>query len=270
MPLHRCSSSRPYGRTVFAAVVVWVASLPGAAARTPEPAPEDAVATTRATLAQWMEIQQIIARERKDWQTGKDVLEQRIRLLGDEIDTLEGKIREARESLGEVGRKRTEVVGTHDALRRTTSMLVDAVARLETRTRALVEMLPDPLRQRVSVLSGRIPIDPEATAQSLGMRYQNVIGVLNEINKFNQDITVVNEIREIPGGGTAEVSTIYLGLGQAWYVTVNGDTAGVGLPGPAGWEWTVDPGRAADVSRALRILRSEEVPAYVSLPVSVR
>ena len=71
------------------------------------------------------------------------------------------------------------------------------------------------------------------------------------------------------GGSTAEVKALYIGLGQAYYVTPTGDAAGVGQPTPDGWKWTPANDLAPEISRAIAILQNEEVPAFVPLPVTI-
>ena len=61
-----------------------------------------------------------------------------------------------------------------------------------------------------------------------------------------------------------------IGLGQAYYVTVSGDRAGVGSPGDDGWTWTANDALAPDVQMAIKVLKSEEKPTYVSLPAAVQ
>jgi hypothetical protein len=226
--------------------------------------------STRATLAKWVETQQIISREREEWQEGKELLQQRISLLQGEIATLEEKVAQGDESLGEAGARRRDLVGENESLRRVSTSLTEVIVLLETKTGRLLALLPDPLRQKVSPLAERLPQDPARTELSLSQRYQNVIGILNEVNKFNRDITVTSELRTLSDGTVAEVQALYLGLGQAYYVTVDGSAAGVGLPGPEGWEWRPANEYAESVSRAIAILRNEEVPAYVPVPVEIR
>ena len=69
---------------------------------------------------------------------------------------------------------------------------------------------------------------------------------------------------------TAEVRALYIGLGQGYYVTVSGEAAGIGYPTPEGWRWTPQDGLADEISRAIAILQSEDVPAYVPLSVEIR
>jgi len=106
------------------------------------------------------------------------------------------------------------------------------------RTKRLLERLPDPVRERVKPLSQRFPEDPADTKLSLGERFQNVIGVLNEVNKFNGEVSVTSEVRALANGSSAEVTALYLGIGQAYYVNASGDAAGIGTASADGWVWT--------------------------------
>jgi hypothetical protein len=230
---------------------------------------EDNLQSTRETLAKWVETQQIISNEKKDWQLGRQILEQRIELIEGEIALLEGKIDEIGESLAQAERERTELLAESGALKSATEDLNDVIGPLENKTLRLLKSLPNPIRDHIRPLSVRIPEDTAVTKLSLGERFQNIIGILNEINKFNRDITVTSEIRALPGGSTAEVKALYIGLGQAYYVTPSGDAAGVGHPTPDGWEWSPADELAADISRVIAIFQNEEVPAFVPLPVTI-
>jgi DNA anti-recombination protein RmuC len=239
----------------------------------PAASPEEVASTidsTRATLARWLQTQQAIARERSDWQTGREVLQQRIALLGKEIATVEERIEQTRRGLEEAERKRGEITAQVDSLRATGAVLAEALGSLEEGTRRLTATLPDPLRERIRPLSQRLPEDPPRNQASLGERYQNVIGILNEVNKFNRDISVTSEIRSLPGGVKTEVQALYIGLAQAYYVTARGDAAGVGRPAPEGWRWTPADELADEVSEAIGILQSGQAPTYVPLPVEIK
>lgn len=253
---------------VIALLVVLLGAI--AAAFTQDAGEKPDIEATRATLAKWLEIQQIISKEKRDWQTGRDVLEQRIALMKSETKTIKERLGETRSGIGEANEARREIVEEERALKAASASLEARITPLEAKARRLIEMLPDPIRERVSLLSQRIPKDPANTKLSLGERYQNVIGVLNEVNKFNRDITVTSELRELADGSTAEVQTMYLGLGQAFYVTPSGERAGVGVPSPDGWVWEERNDIAGDVQLALAVLQNEAVPSYVPLPVTVR
>lgn len=230
----------------------------------------DALEATRDTLARWVQTQQIISKERRDWEVAREMLEQRAALVEGEIRAIEERLSELRSGLNEASAQRGELTGGNTELRQASAEFVDMVTSLENRTRTLLAGAPAPIRERVAPLSQRIPADPASTKQSLSERFQNVIGILNEVNKFNADITVTSEIQALPDGTTAEVQAIYIGLGQAYYVTPDGKSAGIGRPTPEGWRWTEANDLALRITRAIAILKNEEVPAYVPLPVEIR
>lgn len=231
---------------------------------------DDSLVSARAALDKWVELQQVISKEKRDWQAAQDVLGQRIALLEGEIAAMEGKVAEARSGIEEVDATRRELVARDASFRRSQSALLDVVGRLEVKIGTLVAMTPDALRSRIEPLARRIPANPATTELTLGERFQNVIGILNEVNKFNQDVSVATEVRELPSGGSAEVQTLYLGLGQAYFVTQNGDAAGIGRPTPDGWTWQAADAMAGEIQRAIAILQNEGVPAYVPLSVDIR
>ena len=117
-------------------------------------------------------------------------------------------------------------------------------------------------------MSQRIPLKAESDL-TLSERYQNVIGVVNELNKTAGEITVVSEVRELPDGSSAEVQTLYLGYARAFYCTNKGDIAGVGYPGEQGWNWEPNDAIAQQVADSIAILKNEKVAEFIPLPLSV-
>ena len=59
---------------------------------------------TRLKMGKWIETQQIISKERKDWQQGKEILLGRLELVKQEVATLEEKIKQAQASVAEATR----------------------------------------------------------------------------------------------------------------------------------------------------------------------
>ena len=68
---------------------------------------------------------------------------------------------------------------------------------------SLNRRLPAGLQQSVSSMINRIPEDPENTKVSLSSRMVNVVGFINEVNKFNGSISVSSELRQNESGAGA-------------------------------------------------------------------
>ena len=233
------------------------------------PAPAESPESVRALLAKWSETQQILSKEREEWKQGKEVLLSRIDLLKGEVAALEGKSAEASKGTQDVRRERQELLSQAEVLKSSAEELAKLVGEMEGRIRTLQPRLPDPLKEKIGPLYSRMPADSAHSAASPAERFQNIAGILNEINKFNGEITITSEIRTLSDGKPAEVRVIYVGLGQAYFVGSQGQ-AGIGRPGAAGWEWKTDDAIAPRVQEVVEILQSKAKPKFVALPVDLR
>ena len=225
--------------------------------------------SARAVLAKWMETERIIAQERAAWQHSREMLRARIDLVKSEIQAQQQKTGELRASDKDLGSKRAALQADDLAARTALDALSEWIGRLEDSVRSLSARFPEPLQARIKPLHDRMPADPARTKVSLAERYQNVVGILNEANKFDNEISMNAEIRKLSDGTPSEVRVIYLGLGQAYFVSAKGE-AGVGRPGPDGWTWEIDRRIAPDVAQVVEILQAKSKPKLVSLPVSIQ
>ena len=224
---------------------------------------------TRLTMDKWLETQQIISKERKDWQQGKEILICRLELVKKEIATLEEKTKQAESSVTEANKKRNELLAENDQLTAAGAQLTGAAAGMEGEIRQMFKQLPEPIQTKLQPLYQRIPEDPSKTRVAAAERFQNVLGILNELNKTNNEITVSYEVHNLADGRPSEVKAIYVGLAQAYYVSVRGE-AGIGRPTADGWKWEPSKSVARDVLMALEILAGKQSPAFVPLPVILK
>jgi len=224
---------------------------------------------TRLTMDKWLETQQIISRERKDWQQGKEILLGRLELVKKEIATLDEKNKQAESSVTEANKKRSELLAENDQLTAAGAQLTGAAAGMEGEIRQMFKQLPEPIQTKLQPLYQRIPEDPSKTRVAAAERFQNVLGILNELNKTNNEITVSYEVHNLADGRPSEVKAIYVGLAQAYYVSVRGE-AGIGRPTADGWKWEPSKSVARDVLMALEILAGKQSPAFVPLPVILK
>jgi hypothetical protein len=97
----------------------------------------------------------------------------------------------------------------------------------------------------------------------------NVLGVLSQADKWNSTASFVAETRAV-GDQKLQVRTLYWGLGQAFYVDAQGRVAGVGRPGPDGWEFSDDTELADQTRRLLDIYQGNvDLIEFVELPVEI-
>lgn len=230
----------------------------------------DSLSTARDSVAQWVQTQQLISRTRAEWESDKEMLQQTQALL-------ERDLKQVQEQLGRFSTN--NAVADQERLKAESELKVAVealetakglVQGLETELKALTPLFPPPLRLTVDPLLNRLPANPQDTKAGITERLQTVVGVLNEVDKFNNTIAVSNEKQPNEKGELVAVDVLYLGLGQAFYVASSGDLAGVGVPGAEGWKWTPNAALAGPIRDAVAMYRNQKPAAFLALPVSVQ
>lgn len=228
------------------------------------------VDSTRTAMERWVEARAVIGKEQSAWQLGRELLQDRLQLVQREIDSVKARSEETAKNTADADRKKAELQAENQRLVDASSGLQQTIGGLEARAAALVKRLPEPLRERVKVLSQRFPEAGAASRLSLGERFLNVVGVLNEVNKFQREITVTSEVRALGDGTSAEVTAVYVGIGQGYYTTANGKAAGIGSSSADGWTWMPANQAAPAIQSLIKILKNEQPAAFVAMPAKVQ
>ena len=228
------------------------------------------LATTRETVAQWVQTRQLISETRTGWESDRETLGQTKALFERELATIQEKLSKVSTNSSVADAERlaaeAELKKHADALDAAKTL----VAELEGQVRKLLPLLPAPLLATAKPVIDRLPADSAATQAATTERLQSVVALLNEIDKFNNAVTVVPEKRANAQGEEVAVDTLYLGLAGAWFVDSTGTVAGSGAPSASGWQWKLQPEIAPQVRDAVAVYRSQKPAAFVALPASVK
>ena len=229
------------------------------------------VSDSKAALEKWVETQRIISQEKRDFELSKEMLNERIKLLEREIAELEQKIVEAKSNISSADTKRFQIEKDSNEYNNNFTVLQNVIGRLESKIRGVIKALPENVDAHIKPLSQKLPEpDNQQVKLSLSERFQNVIGMLNEIDKYNREISLASEVRTLKDGSTIEVTTVYIGLGQAYFVNATGNIAGIGNRSDDTWQWTEKNEIAPAVSEVISILKNEKVASYIKLPVEIK
>lgn len=231
---------------------------------------QDKIDTTRETLQQWVETQQILSETKSDWALEKSILHDSEKVLTSQLEGLNAALEELDATATAADLQRTEFAAEKALLAEASAVVEANVAALETQMKAIVKTFPEPLVEKIKPLIRRLPKDSKNTKRALGERVQNIVGILSQADKFNGTITQISESREVNGGRVVEVRTIYWGLGGAFYVDTAGEYAGVGFPGADGWEWTKIDGVGPQIKRLLDVYEGSETIQFVEVPVNIK
>lgn len=228
------------------------------------------LAEARSTLEKWVETRQLISRTRADWQADEATLRSTVELFERELQSVESQLAGLSTNTIQVARERAEAETSLGASHLSLERARQLAAEFEGRVRSLVPRLPQPLQEVLRPLLARLPADPTATKMAQTERVQVLVGVLNELDKFNNAVSIFSESRRNEKGEEVAVETVYVGLGAAYFVNEANDFAGMGAPGDHGWEWTVKSELAPAVREVIRIYRNERTARFVGLPAVIR
>jgi septal ring factor EnvC (AmiA/AmiB activator) len=225
---------------------------------------------TRSTLEKWVETRQLVSRTKSEWQSDKEMLQQTIELLNRELKAVDEQMTKLNTNTVQADKERALAEASLKSSNESLEKSKEFTTRFEEQIRKLVPQLPNPLQDTLKPLLNRLPADAATTKMAPTERVQVSVGILNELDKFNNAVSLFNEKRKNAKGEEVAVETVYIGLGAAYFVNESGDFAGTGTPGAAGWEWNVKPELAPSVREVIRIYRNERPAKFIALPATVR
>jgi septal ring factor EnvC (AmiA/AmiB activator) len=231
---------------------------------------ETPLAEARATLEKWVETRQLISKTRTDWQSDKEMLEQTISVMERELKTVDEQMSKQGTNSVQVDKERTQAEAQLKAANDSLAGAKNFAADFEVKLRQFAPRLPAPLHDIIKPLLARMPADSTNTKMLPPERMQVIVGVLNEIDKFNNAVAIFSEKQKTQSGEEVAVEAVYVGLGAAYFVNDAGTFAGTGTAGPHGWDWTIQPEIASSVREVIQIYRSERPARFISLPAAIR
>lgn len=224
---------------------------------------------TRSTLQEWVEVKTLISEETGNWKVERETLNESIDLLEQEIEGLKDSIKAKEDDATAAQEKRQDLTAQEEDLKAAASVVKQVISGLEEQLLDMVTYFPENLQNKVSIITVRIPKDETAAKKlSLSQRVQNLVGILTEVEKFNDQITITKTMQEI-NGENVEVSTVYIGLARAYYVDGTKSEAGILVPAKGGWKKEIKNELAESISTAVAVLEGEKVAQFIDLPMSI-
>lgn len=224
---------------------------------------------TVSTLEQWVETERKINEAENEWEANKASMENLIAVYKEEIENLEKIIEEAEEDTSAAEVRRAELTEQNEAVKEVEKDVLTGIVATEEQLKELGPRLPLPLQEELRPLFNSLPEDPEESKLAIGQRIQPVIGILTQVQKFNQAVTVVEGFREFEEGRAIQTEKIFFGLGAAYYVDQANEHAGRAVFTPEGWSWEDDNSLIQPVRDFMEIYRGTLQARYVELPVEV-
>jgi len=245
-----------------ALLLVALLAVPALAEQTP-------IQETRSTLEKWVENRELISKARSDWGADKETIAQTLSLYERELKGIEDQLSKVSTNSAQVDKERAEATAQKTASEEVLNEVRHFAEGFEGQLKTQVPQLPAPLQEILKPLLRRLPTDA-ATKMGAAERMQVIVGVLNELDKFNNSISLFSEKQKNQKGEAVAVDTLYVGLGAAYFANETGDFAGTGTFANGGWDWNSKPELAPFIREAIQIYRNERPAKFVALPAVIR
>ena len=220
----------------------------------------------REVIESYVETRQSIAKAQSEWESYQELTNRRVELYEDEIAELEETIKAAEEETTSAERRIAGIREDIRVLRSATNIVNTSLPALEQKVRELYAYFPSPLKDKVTSIVQKMGSQGMQTSDRMAL----VIGVLNEVDKFNSGFTHIRDEMRM-NDQTKLVDVLYLGLGVAYYADNEGKIGGMLVPAEKEWQWVQKNELAPMIHQAILYYLGEIKPAMmVELQVEIK
>ncbi|GAA0817358.1 hypothetical protein GCM10009111_18440 [Colwellia asteriadis] len=227
------------------------------------------VKQTDKLIQQWLAIEQQRNAILNDWHQQKPLLEQRLLLLKQEQKQLEQNLTSANESDNEVEKKRAQLLESQNTMEAMQAELDKSLISYYQIVAQVHPQLPPPLYQAWhNKLTSTELLEADTTT-----KLNTLLELLEQLNDFEQRISHAQSaltLSNAQGEKEVMVHQLYIGLSQAWYVSLDGSFVGRGVPEKSGWRWIADDQvNAETVLNAIAMIERRSEAKFLQLPISL-
>ena len=225
------------------------------------------VKETHQIIEEWVKTKQLLSEEESAWKSEKAALVDLEDALTKEITELEEKLGQfEKENIG-AARQRADLAERKKSAQAASLFFYEGMKKIETEIKATNNLLPTPLRDRLSPFFEKIDFEQNKSLP-LRKRLEGGIAILQAIHLFHRAVHLERQEFKLNDGKSREFRVIYFGLGVAYFVNESGNVAGWGKPDKNGWQWTREDGLAGEISTGVSILENRALPRFLELPFS--
>jgi len=218
------------------------------------------IADTKQAVKDYVFQRQELATKKHEWLVYQDVTTRRIEFFSKEIERLTQEIEAISDVRSSAEAKIAEKNSQIEALQEANNIVLKAVPAYEAKIATLAQYFPAPLKKKVQPL-----LDNLGRSKQAAQRMALVLGILNEVDKFNTEWT--SDSFEVDG---TLVDVLYMGLSTAFYANEKGTIGGTLNPAKGEWERVPANELAPEIAKSIIFYRGKVKPAeLVPVPLQI-
>lgn len=227
----------------------------------------DQLADARNLVERWVQVEEAISQEKVAWLEKEAALQDLIKLAELEMQTLEEEQTRLAAESNKTNETRLALREDEMAAKERLTRVREFLATVEARIKPLEKSLPAPLQESLQPLFLRIPESASETRMGAAERMQTVVTIMSRMFEFDDRVVVDSEIREVTNGGKNELTTLWVGLGAAYYIDEASGDAGYGVVSREGWNWVSEPELRQEIMQAIELATGRDQDArFIALP----
>ncbi len=234
---------------------------------------KDPLDQSKENMRLWLETSQKRQAEENAWKNDQEILTNyKEGLLAEKAAYLE-QIEEAKQRAQAADQQSTDKISQRDQLIAAEKALASHLRGLEEEFVKQVPALPAPLIKMskmavgIETLKKNLALPADQQTDDVGKRSANLTEMIAEVEKFQQNVTVSNELHKNAAGQEFNMQVVYLGMAAAYAVNEDASFALIGSPQTGGWKFTERNEIAADIKKLIVTATTEKDISFTPLPV---
>ncbi|MDA3799101.1 MAG: DUF3450 family protein [Kiritimatiellae bacterium] len=229
---------------------------------------DDNLEILKQNVQHWINLKAEISNATSEWASQKAILERELSIVELERSELETELQTVSKQQENVGNEIDMLITQKAELEKAINGLKPVLDKAEKDILELKKYIPAPLY--TSVKKDFESIAVIKNKNDLISRLRTLVSLYLKIETMEHETHILREIFSIKGNQKVEMQVLYIGLGQAYAVSSDGNNALVGKPSADGWTWVNSPNIASEIQNAILIYSRERSPTIVNLPANVK
>jgi len=221
----------------------------------------------------WLETAQKRQAEENSWKTDQEIFTNYKEGLLAEKATYQKQIEEAKQRAQAADQQSTDKISQRDQFIAAEKALAAHLRTMEEEFAKQIPFLPAPLIKMskmavgLETLKKNLSLPADQQTDDVGKRSANLTEMIAEVEKFQQNVTVSNELHKNAAGQEFNMQVVYIGMAAAYAVNEDASFALIGSPQASGWKFTERNEIAADVKKLIVTATTEKDTSFTTLPV---
>jgi len=229
-------------------------------------------------MQKWIQLESQKGNLQIEWAERKTELDRRQQLLTTEKASLKETLAQAEGSTSDVDQRRNELLSRQEKLEKEQATLSLQINKAASFLEIKKNQMPPPLAEEIT--QKLVFLNQSGLSQS--ERLEKLLSIYKLISEFDQRVAINKSKLEIPaeneGHKTLQVTQIFLGLSQGWYLSDDASQYGYGRATELGWKWWSNEeveqelGQRMDLSELKNLIAIAENPTLadlVTLPIKL-